>query len=86
MPPQISELVKNTWPKCGDRVKCLFGTEEHEGVVKSASHTKGTCKVTFASGVEGVNLKHPKWGVVLERKKKKVNMPYDRFACAHRQS
>lgn len=70
MPAQISEEVKKAWPKKGDRVRCLFGTDKHDGVVQSCSRAKGTCKVKFDDSTDTVNLKHPKWGVILERKKK----------------
>jgi len=66
----ISAEVKKAWPKKGDRVRCMFGTDAHEGIVKSCSPSKGTCRVKFSDSTDTVNLKDPEWGVILERKKK----------------
>ena len=81
MSARISEEVKKAWPKKGGRVRCLFGADKYEGVVESCSNSKGTCKVKFGTQVDTVNLKHPKWGVILEKKKKVIVFPYC-VACA----
>ena len=70
MAAEISEEVKKTWPRKGDCVRCLFGTVQHEGVMLSCSPSKGTCKVEFTRGVDSVNLKRTKWGVILKEKEK----------------
>ena len=52
----------------------------------SCSPFKGTCKVEFTGGVDSVNLKHPKWNVILEEKEKgkELIVSPDHVACASR--
>ena len=86
MATENSEEVKKTWPRKGDCIRFLFGTVQHEGVMLSCSPFKGTCKVEFTRGVDSVNLKRTKWGVILKEKGKGKGLIVspDHVACASR--